>query len=265
MPEVASHATGSPCWFELATDDLDAAKAFYGGLLGWTVTDYPMPDGSPYTIFSSGGREVAAAYALTEADLAGGRPPPHWDVYFKVEDCDASAAWGAAHGGKVLMEPFEVADHLRMAVLADAEGAVFCLAQLRQHAGVGAIRQIGAVAWTELATRDLARAEAFYGGLLGWQTREHAGGPSPYRVGATADGPVGGLMQMAAEWGDLPSHWAIYLQVADVDAAVAQAQALGGSVCVPALDAPGVGRLAMLTDPAGAAFYVIAFPQAASA
>lgn len=262
MSEARTHATGSPCWFELATDNLEAAKVFYGGLFGWTVQENPMPDGSVYAIFHSDGEEVAAAYPLTPGDIEADRPPPHWDIYFKVEDCDAAAASALATGGKVLAEPFEVMEHLRMAVLADAEGAVFCLAQLRQHTGVGAIRRNNAVAWTELATRDLPRAEAFYRGLLGWQFSEHTGGPSAYKVGATADGPVGGLMQMTEEWGDLPSHWALYLQVADVDATVEQAQALGGSVCVPPLDAPGVGRLSMLVDPSGASFYVIAFQGA---
>lgn len=259
MSEVPTHASGSPCWFELATDNLDAAKAFYGGLFGWSVQETPMPDGSVYAIFLSEGAEVAAGYPLTPGDIEADRPPPHWDIYFKVEDCDAAVAWALAHGGKVLAEPFDVMEHLRMAVLADAEGAVFCLAQLRQHAGVGVIRRNNAVAWTELATRDLARAETFYSGLLGWKTSAHEGGPSAYKVGATADGPVGGLMEMTPDWGDLPSHWAIYLQVENVDATVERAQALGGSVCVPPLDAPGVGRLAMLVDPSGANFYVITF------
>lgn len=260
MTSPRVHAPGSPCWFELACDDLDAAKAFYGALLGWTAMENPMPDGSVYVIFQHAGRDVAAAYALTPGDIEGGRPPPHWDSYFAVADCDASVAWAQANGGKVLAEPMEVMDHLRMAVLADAEGAVFCLAQLRQHAGVAAIREQNSVAWVELATRDLARASAFYSGLLGWTLAEHAGSPDGYRVGSSADGPVGGLMQMTAEWGELPSHWAIYLQVADVDAAVAKAQTLGGTVHVPPLDAPGVGRLALLADPSGASFYVITFP-----
>ena len=50
---------------------------------------------------------------------------------------------------------------------------------------------------------------------------------------------------------------AIYVQVPDVDAIVAKAQAAGGAVCVPAFDAPGVGRIAMIADPTGAACYVI--------
>lgn len=259
MASPRIHAAGSPCWFELASDDLDAAKAFYGELLGWTAQESPMPDGSTYAVFQLDGRDVAAAYSLTPGDLEGGRPPPHWDSYFVVANCDAAALWAKAHGGRVLAEPMNVMETLRIAVLADAEGAVFCLAQQHPDTGVAAIREPHAVAWVELATRELERAGEFYSGLLGWTLAEHADSPTPYRVASSPDGPVAGLMQMTPEWGDLPSHWAIYLQVADVDAAVAKAQALGGTVHVPPLDAPGVGRLALLADRSGASFYVIAF------
>ena len=84
----------------------------------------------------------------------------------------------------------------------------------------------------------------------------------PYRLFGNADGTLGGLMQMTPEWGEIPAHWSLYVQVEDVDAAVARAQTLGGTVCVPAFDAPGVGRIARIDDPAGAGFYLIALAQA---
>jgi predicted enzyme related to lactoylglutathione lyase len=72
------------------------------------------------------------------------------------------------------------------------------------------------------------------------------------------DEKQGGLLQMNEQWGDMASHWSIYLRVTDVDATVAKAQSLGGSVCVPAFDAPGVGRIAMIGDPTGGYAYLIA-------
>jgi hypothetical protein len=116
---------------------------------------------------------------------------------------------------------------------------------------------LGSPGWFELATRDLARAEAFYRGLFGWQTGDCPNSPAPYRTYANADGMLGGLMQMDEQWGGMPSHWSIYVQVEDVDATVAKAQANGGALCFPAFDAPGVGRIARIDDPAGAGFYVI--------
>ncbi len=252
------HATGSPSWFELATSDQAGAERFYAALFGWTVQRDPMGDDSHYSMFQLGGRDVAAACTLTTEQGAA----PNWGVYFRVEDADTVAAEVAANGGSVLTPPFEVQDYLRMAVCADAENAVFSLQQPRSHAGVAAIREPNAICWTELATRDLARAETFYTALFGWDMSEHhASPPGSYRVFGNGDGTLGGLLRMTEEWGPMASHWSIYIQVEDVDAIVENAQSLGGTLCFPAFDAPDVGRIARIDDPAGAGFYVIKFVE----
>ncbi len=262
----AMHAAGSPVWFELTTTDQASAEHFYAALFGWTVQRHDMGDPGEegpghYTIFQLDGRDVAAACTLMPEQAEQGTPP-NWGVYFKTGDADAMADAVAAAGGKVLAPPFEVMSHLRMAVCADPENAVFQLDQPREHPGVGAIRETNAVCWVELATRDIARAEAFYAGLFGWTMGDHAASPpGGYRIFANADGMLGGLLGMTPEWGEMPSHWSIYLQVDDVDATVAKAIELGGKPCFPAFDAPGVGRIARIDDPSGAGFYVIRFVQ----
>ena len=45
MPDLYIPPTGSFCWIELGTTDQNAAKKFYGSLLGWTATDSPMGPG----------------------------------------------------------------------------------------------------------------------------------------------------------------------------------------------------------------------------
>jgi predicted enzyme related to lactoylglutathione lyase len=50
----------------------------------------------------------------------------------------------------------------------------------------------------------------------------------------------------------VPSYWAVYVQVDDVDATVARAVELGGAVVQQAEDTP-YGRLATISDPTGAA------------
>jgi len=68
------------------------------------------------------------------------------------------------------------------------------------------------------------------------------------------------MMPMIGEaWpDDLPDHWMIYFGVADCDASCEQVRSLGGSVSVPPTDVPGVGRFAVVADPTGAFFSVIA-------
>ena len=257
MNSPRTHASGSPVWFELATNDQAAARKFYADVFGWESSDSPpFPDGSVYTSFQLGGRDVGACYTMMAGQAAQG-VPPNWCTYFKVDDVDATVAEVRATGGQVLVEPYDVMGLLRMAACTDPEGAAFSLAQLRTHTGAGAVRENNAVCWVELATRDLPRAEAFYRGLFGWQTTDFPNSPTPYRLYSNGDGTLGGLMAMDEQWGDMPSHWSIYVQVEDVDATAGRAEAAGGKLCFPAFDVPGVGRIARIIDPSGAGFYVI--------
>lgn len=256
MASMGKHANGSPVWFELATGDQAGARTFYAALMGWQHQDHPISEGQHYSIFERDGAEVAAAYTMMPEQSVSGMPP-HWDVYFQVADVDGCAQKAKALGGSVVVEPMEVMEHLRMAVLADPQGAVFCVMQPRQHTGVGRLRQDYSVTWVELATRDLDAACRFYSELLGWSLTEHPGAPAAYRLIGTADGNVGGMMQMTEEWGDLPSHWSIYLQTPDIQASVATATAQGARLNVPVFEAPGVGHIAQLSDPGGAWFYLI--------
>lgn len=252
------HPVGAPTWFELATHDQAAVEAFYGALFGWTLRKTPMPDGSHYTIFQLDGRDVGACYTLM-ADQVSAGVPPHWGVYFKVADCDATVEAVRANNGTVFCEPFEVMGHLRMATVADPGGAVFNLHQPRQHPGVGALGEPNSVLWVELATRDIARAEAFHAAVLGWTATPFDAGPTEYRVLSVPgnESGFGGMLEMDEAWAGIPSHWSIYLHVTDVDASVERALALGGRIAVPAFDVPGVGRIARLDDPSAAGFYLM--------
>ena len=54
-----------------------------------------------------------------------------------------------------------------------------------------------------------------------------------------------------------PSGWNVYFEVADVDAALARVEELGGKIISPAEDTP-YGRLARAADPTGTAFRLVA-------
>lgn len=117
---------GTVVWNELASGSADAAKVFYGGVFGWGVEERTMPDFT-YTEWLIGDRPVGGMLPLAAipADV-----PPHWLVYFAVDDCDAVAARAEELGGKVLRAPFDVPNVGRLAVLADDQGAVFAVIRL---------------------------------------------------------------------------------------------------------------------------------------
>jgi len=94
---------------------------------------------------------------------------------------------------------------------------------------------VGTFSWVDLGTTDVAGAKAFYGDLL------VGGGHAP----APQEGPV--------------PRWTISFRVADADQSAARAQELGGSVLLPPIDIPA-GRFAIVADPAGASFSIMAVP-----
>ena len=116
---------GTFVYNELHTTDVEAGQAFYSGLFGWApaTSELPTSDGGSYTVFKSGDSDVAGMMLLSAEEKAQGAPP-HWLCYASVENVDASAAQATALGGKVLVEPTDIPDLGRYAVLADPAGAV---------------------------------------------------------------------------------------------------------------------------------------------
>ena len=122
------------------------------------------------------------------------------------------------------------------------------------------IPKAGEICWRELRTKNLPAAIEFYSKLFGWELPQTKVTPMDYKeivIGGTA---YGGMMSMEGDdWGELPSHWATYVAVDSADETAAKIIANGGSIHVPPFDAPGVGRMAMVADPSGAAFAIIQF------
>ena len=117
---------GTFVWNELATSDIDGAKAFYSGLLGWTTEDMPMPGGEgTYTILKSGDTMAGGMWRM-EGEMFEG-VPPHWMSYVEVDDVDGATEKAAKLGGKVMQPPFDVEGVGRITVLVDPQGAMIAL------------------------------------------------------------------------------------------------------------------------------------------
>lgn len=113
---------------------------------------------------------------------------------------------------------------------------------------------LGKFVWHDLVTDDPAAARRFYGELLGWtfEEAERPGG-GPYTLAKSGSRYVAGLLQLADPGdGTDYSRWLAYLSVADVDAAVRQTRAAGGSALREPRQVGQVGRAAVIRDPQGA-------------
>jgi uncharacterized protein len=118
-------------------------------------------------------------------------------------------------------------------------------------------RLLGRPVWYELMTTDVAAADKFYRNVVGWTSAPFDGSPDPYTIFKRGgDVGVAGLMRRP-DGMNAPPFWAMYFAVASLEDAVAHIERLGGTQLSPVIDVPTVGRLQMLKDPQGAAFYVI--------
>jgi predicted enzyme related to lactoylglutathione lyase len=253
MATVTQHAPGTFCWPELATSDAAGAKKFYGALLGWDFADNDMGDGMMYTMIQLKGNVVGALYGQKAEDQK--RMPPHWGAYVSVESADRSAAKAKELGGTLLMEPFDVNDIGRMAVIQDPTGAIFSLWEAKKHIGAGVLNEPGSLTWTELMTPNTDKAAAFYTGLFPWKTESMEMPNMTYTMFMRGDQSAGGMMPILPEqMGQVPPNWLSYFAVENVDPLVPKAEQLGATVIVPAMSIPNGGKFAVFRDPAGAHF-----------
>jgi predicted enzyme related to lactoylglutathione lyase len=113
---------GSVVWNELATRNLEEASGFYSNLFGWTVTTGPVAGTDmEYSVATVG--EAMASGLMTMGDNWPAEVPPHWVVYFEVDDCEASAAAAKDLGGTVVVPPMTVEGVGTFATIQDPTGA----------------------------------------------------------------------------------------------------------------------------------------------
>jgi uncharacterized protein len=110
---------GALCWNELATTDVEQAKAFFGELLGWQY----VTDESGYTSITNGGRLNGGIRSQTEQERG---IPPSWLPYFTVENADAAARLAERLGGRTSVPATELRIG-RVAVIADPQEAAFAV------------------------------------------------------------------------------------------------------------------------------------------
>jgi predicted enzyme related to lactoylglutathione lyase len=108
---------------ELNTTDVDAAKAFYGGLFEWKLEDVPMPEGS-YTMIKPGS---GTGGGIMKHPVPGA--PSAWLAYVQVDDIAASTAKAKELGATIMQDVTEIPGIGQFSVLIDPTGAALALFQ----------------------------------------------------------------------------------------------------------------------------------------
>lgn len=223
--------------YSLRTLDVDAARAFYGDVLG---LDFSVP------VEKSG----IEAWTLHEQARARGAPP-HWLGHIVTANFETKLAHLVELGAERLGPTVKGRDGLSYATVRDPVGAVVAVRESTPDP------ERTSVAWHHLHTRELDRAWSVYSELFGWRPTETfavadiEGGVRTF-AWDTKGRSTGSVANTARHEG-VHTHWLYYFPVADIGASLALVRAKGGQTLAP-FELPNGSRLAACEDPQGAAF-----------
>lgn len=256
---LMSDYRGRFAWYELMTNDVDAARAFYTEVIGWGVQSQSMEGSTePYYMWTTpAGPPMGGLMALPEETKALG-VPPNWSSYIGTPDVDAAVARVKELGGQVHVGPMDIPEVGRFAIVADPQGAAFGMLQHLEPPGTPLEQaKLGEVSWHELMTTDREAAWKFYEAMFGWKhiSSMDMGEMGTYFMFGIGEHTLGGMFNMSADM-PAPPHWVYYVHVDDADAAVERVKARGGQVVYGPMDVPGGDRVAQFIDPQGAVFAV---------
>ncbi|GAN88853.1 glyoxalase/bleomycin resistance protein/dioxygenase [Gluconobacter frateurii M-2] len=255
---------GKIVYAQLTTPDLDKAKAFYSALLGWTFKDIPVSKGR-YTQAIVNGHPVAG---LVERPNMIAHGDPLWLPFISVQDVKAAANAAKVWGGHILFKPQNVVGRGDESVISDPQGGLF--AALRSATGDTpddtTPPQQGEWVWNALLTSTPYEAAGFYQKLFGYQVEA---APDTKRgssyllesqsIPRATINPLPPRLPVGAH-----ARWMNFVQVDNVGATAQKAAELGGKVLVqPRPDRQGT-IIAIIADPAGAAFGVMEWHDAAA-
>ena len=149
-----------------------------------------------------------------------------------------------------------VGDLGTMGLCTDAGGTFLGVWQPGAHTGAQAVNEPGAWTWSELMTRDLDAAKAFYPKVFAWTFDSDA--MPGYTVWQVEGRAIGGGMDLPEGFpAEVQGVWGTYFEVADCDASSAKAVELGGSIMNPPMDMEGVGRMCAVVGLSGESFSLI--------
>ncbi len=115
--------------FEIHVTDMQAARAFYGGLFGWSFEAMPGGEDMDYHLIAGDGIGMDQGMTGGLMRRTGAAPEPGAPIRggtmtFEVADCDDRYAWALAHGGAEALPPQDYPGIGRCAYVEDGQGNV---------------------------------------------------------------------------------------------------------------------------------------------
>jgi len=248
---LAAATPGEIRWFDLVSEDAEKASRFYADLLGWTIE----PGSTGTWVALRDGVPIAGISQIEDRETDVDEST--WLAAIEVDNLSGAIAAATKLGAEVIEPLRRVKGYGSYAVIREPGGAPAMLVATERALG----GTIGASAWVwaELWTHDLASSSKFYASVVGYERSDVDRPKGAYPVFAAGDELRAGLVEIEDK--RIDPAWAPYIGVGDLAKTLAQARRLGGEVLLEPGPELGRGRVALLADPVGAAFFVYALDK----
>jgi predicted enzyme related to lactoylglutathione lyase len=247
--EAGRVLAGKFVWLDLATEDPERARAFYGSVFGWRFRDATQAP-APYTLIETPLGKIGGMFK--RARPANATVGSRWLGLISVGDVAQAARAVRRAGGEVLVGPVAIPGRGTHAVFRDPQGAAFGVMRSDGDPPDDPVAD-GELFWMDLFSPAPGAAAAFYAELAGYDTYAAGGDDRSRLVLSTGNLARAGVVH--AEKG--PPGWLPYILVDDVGAAIERAQRAGGKVLLPPRNALLGGNVAVIADPSGGAIGVV--------
>lgn len=244
-PGTADRTPGRFVWYDLVTDDVAAARTFYGELFGWEFEEIPDHP-NRFVLIRSDGIPIGGLVQLDRENPDS--TESQWIGSLSVTDVDATVQVFLDRGGTVLGGPVDIKRRGRVAVVSDPQGAVLALVRTENGDPPEREPRMDDWLWQELWTTDGPSALAFYEEMMGYQSQAVEIRSGAYHVLQRDGNSYAGLAQLP--WDSVPPIWLPYIRVEDPSEISNRVEALGGRVILSP-DQIHSREAAVIEDPTG--------------
>lgn len=250
---TGNQAIGQVIWHDLATRDLEIAKAFYGQLFNWEFEKIGFGP-REYTVIRDRGRVIGGMFKFAEGEKENSTG--EWLVNLSTDDVDEAVGQVVAAGGRIIEPVRDVPDRGRAAFVSDDQEALFVITQSSSGTPEDGVVPYGNWLWNELWTRDASKAKTFYAGVFDYAYETPTDGPSQrtYALMLRDGRPRAGMLELQVD--DVRPHWVPFIRVPDVAATVTLAKAMQANVILEPDPEIRNGTVALLQGPTGEPFVV---------
>ncbi|HID39056.1 MAG TPA: VOC family protein, partial [Calditrichaeota bacterium] len=251
---------GKFVWHDLLTYDVEAAKNFYGELLGWQFSTRSSGLSDYTTILKN---KIPIGGIVYVKEIEEKHFSSQWMSYLSVPDVDKAVEFFKAQGGSVIREPRDIERRGRMAVVRDPQGALLALLHSTTGDPLDHEPTNFKWLWEENLTTDVDAAVSFYEKLVDYdadklEDPEVLGTKRRYFVLKKDGESRAGITRIP--WEGVRPNWLAYIKVEDPKRLMGKVEKLGGKIYLPPSDDIRQGSVAFIADPTGAVLALQKWP-----